>query len=104
MVYSTEDSSATKFVQMMMSFDLLTARSMSIEGVLIICSNCSTLWNKRAAMSIYCKTHLKIFSSRSKKAFRLNLGIYHWGIKVYQNCSNDDPRMAFDILRHKPLS
>ena len=41
----------------------------------------------------------KIFFSRTKKAFRLNLGIYHWGRKVYRICSNDEPRMTFNLLK-----
>ena len=41
----------------------------------------------------------KIFFSRTKKAFRLNLGIYNWGRKVYRICSNDEPRMTFNLLK-----
>ena len=40
---------------------------------------------------------LKIFSS-TRKALRLNLGIQHWGLKVYQVCKNDDTRMTFDLF------
>ena len=41
--------------------------------------------------------HLKIFS-RTKKASRLNLGIQHHGLSVYQICSNNDPRLTFDLF------
>ena len=44
------------------------------------------------------KNTKKIFFPRTKTALRLNLGIYHLGLEVYQICSNDDPRMTF--LRH----
>ena len=40
---------------------------------------------------------LKIFS-RTQKALRHNLDILHWGLKVYQVYSKDDPRMTFDIF------
>ena len=39
----------------------------SVEGILTICSNGSPPWNKMAAMPIYVKIDLKIFS-RTKKA------------------------------------
>ena len=53
---------------------------------------------KMAATPIYGKTRLKILSSRTKKALRLNLGIQHRELKVYQVHSNDDPRLTFDIF------
>ena len=37
------------------------------------------------------------FFSRTKNALRLNLDINHWGLKVYQVYSNDDPRMTFNL-------
>ena len=43
------------------------------------------------------KNHLKSNFSRTKKALRLNLGIQHRGLKVYQVDSNDDSRLTFDI-------
>ena len=42
--------------------------------------------------------HLKGFFSRTKKAFKLNLGIQNWGIKVSKVYSNDDTRMIFDLF------
>ena len=48
-----------------------------------------------ATMPIYGKTLKNLFSS-TKKALRLNLGIQHWGLKVYLICSNDESRMTFD--------
>ena len=44
------------------------------------------------------------FLSRTKKASKLNLGILHRGRKIYQVCSNDNPRMTFDFLRHCRIS
>ena len=49
-------------------------------------------------MPVYGKKHLKIFS-RTKKASRLNLVTEHRGLKVFQVCSNDDPRLTFDLFR-----
>ena len=49
-----------------------------------------------AAMAIYGEKHLKLYS-RTKKASRLNLVTEHWGLKVIQVCSNDDPRLVFDL-------
>ena len=51
-----------------------------------------------SAMPIYGENkHLKIFFSRTKKASMLNLGIQHWGLKVYQVNSNDDSTLTFDL-------
>ena len=41
--------------------------------------------------------HLKIYFARTKKASRLNLGIQHRGLKVYQVDSNADFRLTFDL-------
>ena len=43
------------------------------------------------------KNHFKEIFSRTKKVSRLNLGIKHRGLGVYHVCSNDDPRMTFDL-------
>ena len=51
--------------------------------------------------AIYGKKCLKIFFCRTKKALRLNLGIKHWGLKVYQIYANDDPRMTYDLFKAK---
>ena len=45
----------------------VAAMWLSVEGVLTICSNGSAPWNKMAAMPIYVKIDLNIFS-RTKKA------------------------------------
>ena len=50
-----------------------------------------------AAMPIYGKTQQILFS-RTRKALRLNLGIYHQGLKVYQVCSNDVRGLTFGLL------
>ena len=49
-------------------------------------------------MPIYGKKHLNIFFSRTKKALRLNFGMLHLGLKIYQVCSNDHPRLTFDLF------
>ena len=49
-------------------------------------------------MPMYGKKYFKLFFSRTKKALRLNLDIEHWGLKFYQVCSNDDPRLTFDLF------
>ena len=55
----------------------------SVEVMLAHCSNGSASLNKMAAIPIYDKI-LKIFFSSTKKALRLNIGIQHQGLKVYQ--------------------
>ena len=69
----------------------------SVEGMFTLCSNGSASLNKMAAMPIYGKT-LKVFFSSTMKALRLNLGIQHRGLKVYQVCSNDETRMTCNRL------
>ena len=44
------------------------------------------------------KKYLKIYFSRTKKTSRLNRGIQHRGLKVYQVDSNDDSRLTFNFL------
>ena len=66
--------------------------------VLSISLNGSASLNKMATLPIYGKKHLKIFFSRTKKASRLNLVTEHWGLSVLQVCSNDDPRMTFELF------
>ena len=41
---------------------------------------------------------LKIIFCRTKQALRLNLGIHHRGLNVYQVCSTDDRRLTFDFF------
>ena len=69
----------------------------SVEGMLMLCSNGSASLDKMAAIYIhvYDKT-LKNFFSSTKKALRLNLGIQHRELKVYQVCKNDKTRITFD--------
>ena len=67
-----------------------------------ICSNHSASLNKMAAMPIYGE-HLKIFFSRTKKASWLNTITEHWGLSIIQVCSNDDPRLTFDLFFYLPL-
>ena len=52
-----------------------------VKSILRIYSNGSASFNKMAAVPIYGKKHLKIFLSRTKKALRLNLGVWHQGLK-----------------------
>ena len=70
----------------------------SVKGILSIYSNGSASLNKMATMPIYGEKHLKIFFSRTKKASRQNLVTEHWGLKVIQVCSNDNPRLTFDLF------
>ena len=64
--------------------------------MLKIYSNEPASLNKMAVMPIYGET-LKIFPS-TNEALRLNLGIQHRGLKVYQVCQNDETRMTFDLF------
>ena len=66
-------------------------------GMLTICSDGSAPFNKIDVMPIYGKT-LKILISSTKKALRLNIGIQHRGLKVYQVCQNDKTRMTNDLF------
>ena len=70
----------------------------SVQGVLSFCSKGSASLNTMAAMPIYGKKTLKIFISKTKKASRLNLVTEHWGLEFIQVCSNDDPRLTFDLF------
>ena len=49
----------------------------SVEGIQSVCSFDPIPSTKIAAIRICGKKHLNIFFSRTKKAFRLNLGIQH---------------------------
>ena len=69
----------------------------SVKRVLPICSRGSAPSNKIAVMPIY-GGHTNSSSPESKKALGLNLGIQHRGLKFYQVCSNDDPRLTFDLF------
>ena len=52
-----------------------------------------------AAVRIYGKKKTRIFIySRTKKALRLNLHLWHRGLKVYQIYTDDDPRMTVDLF------
>ena len=67
----------------------------SVKGRFKICQMfkvCKSRWQPCQ----YMVKHLKIFFSRTKKAFGLNLGKRHGGLRGYQICSNDDHRLTFD--------
>ena len=71
----------------------------SVEGYCQFVQMVFAPLNKMAAMPVYNNKNnktIKIFFSRTKKALRLNLGTVY-SIKD-QVCSNDDPRMTFDLL------
>ena len=76
---------------------------MGPSGVLTIYSNGFVPLNKMASMPIYGKKKKK--TKKLKNLFQnqtslmLNLDILHWGLKVYQLCSNDDRLLTFDLLR-----
>ena len=55
---------------------------------------------KMAAMPIYGKNHLKIFS-RTRRPVILGLGMWHWGCGAFQFCSNDDPKLNLTYLRSR---
>ena len=55
----------------------------SVKRVLTLCSNGSTPLNKMAAMPIY------------------GLSIEHWGLKVYQVCSNYGHRLIFYLFKSR---
>ena len=69
----------------------------SVKRVLTIYSNGSAHLNKMATMPIYGRKHFKIFFSRTKKALGLNLGVQHWGLKVYEVYSFDGRKLTFDL-------
>ena len=52
---------------------------------------------KMAAMPIYGKDLLKIFS-RTSRPVTLGLGMYHWGCGTYQVCSNDNTKLTLTYL------
>ena len=58
-----------------------------------VCSNGPGHMTKMAAMPIYGKNHLKIFS-RTRRPMTLGLGMKHQGCGAYQVCSNDDPGLT----------
>ena len=72
-----------------------------MEEVLSICSNRSASLNKMATMPIYGKKHFKNLFLQNGQSFKANLGIKHLELRVYQVCSNDDPRLTFDLLMGK---
>ena len=52
---------------------------------------------KMAAKPIYGKNNKNLLL-QNQESLGLNLGIKHHGLKVYQVCSNDDPRLTFDLF------
>ena len=58
---------------------------------------------KMAAMPIYGKNLKKIFFSRTQRPMTLKLGMQHWVLEYYQDCSNDDPGLTltyFTAMSH----
>ena len=51
-----------------------------------------------ATMPINGKKHLKIFSFRIDRLMLLALSIQHQTLGYYHVCSNDDPRLTFDLF------
>ena len=49
---------------------------------------------KMPTMPIYGKNPLNIFFSGTNKPMALGLGIYHWGCRPYQICTNDESRLT----------
>ena len=45
-------------------------------------------------MPILGKKTIKIFLSGTKSSMTLKLGMQHWVLRYYQNCSNDDPGLT----------
>ena len=70
----------------------------SVKGEFKICTNGHGPFIKMAAVPVWRKNTKKSFFSRTMKAVRLNLGIKHQEIKVYQVCSNSYPRLTFDLF------
>ena len=66
----------------------------SVKGRLKICSNGQGALIQMAVMPIYGK-NTKFFSSRTRRALVLNLGIKHRGLGVFQVYSNNDRRLTF---------
>ena len=64
------------------------------DGGTKVCSN--DPGNKMAALPLYGK-NLKLFVG-TKWPISLELGIQHQALEYYKVCSNDDPRLTFDIL------
>ena len=73
-----------------------------VEAMLTIRLNGCEPLNLMVPIPIYCKNiskkkkHLKSFFSSTKKALRLNLGIQHRGLKIYQICIKLSG-MTFDL-------
>ena len=68
-----------------------------------VCSNRPGHMPKMAAMAIYGKNPLEIFS-RTRRQLTIGLGMKHWGCGAYQVCSNDDPRLTLTYLMSNLLS
>ena len=51
---------------------------------------------KMAAMPIYGKNLIKIFSG-TKRPMTLKLGMQHWVLEYYQVCSNDYPELTLTL-------
>ena len=62
-----------------------------------MCANGYGRMTKMAAMPIYGKNPLKIFS-RTRRLMTLGLYMQHWGCGAYKVCSNNDPRLTLTYL------
>ena len=60
-----------------------------------VCINGLGHMTKMAATPIYGKNPSKIFFFRTRSPMILKLGMYHWGLKLYKVCINDDPGLTF---------
>ena len=56
---------------------------------------------KMGAMPPYGKNPSKIFFSGTKQPMTLSLGMKHQYTGPYQSCSNDDPRLTFDLVAER---
>ena len=65
----------------------------SYDRLAQIYTNCSSHMTKMAAMPIYCKNPLNIFSG-TKRPMALVLGMHLWESGPYQVYSNDESRLT----------
>ena len=51
---------------------------------------------------VYICKNLKLFFSGTKRQMTLKLGTWHWLLKYYQLCSNDDPKLTLTYFTLRP--
>ena len=66
------------------------------DGGTKVCSNVPGHMTKMAAMPIYGKNLIKIFSG-TKRPMTLKLGMQHWVLEYYQVCLNDYPELTLTL-------